>query len=49
MIAEAVVCVVKGESDVFSEDCLGFLSSVALTQDQQWYNTHSGEFYSHSL
>ncbi|CAI8052653.1 hypothetical protein GBAR_LOCUS28792, partial [Geodia barretti] len=31
----------EGESDLDSEDCLGFLSSVALAHDQKWYNTHS--------
>ena len=38
-------CMIIGESDLDSEDCLGFLSSVALAHDQKWYNTHSGRFH----
>ena len=38
-----------GESDLDSEDCLGFLSSVALAQDKKWYNTHSGRFHFHEV
>ena len=34
---------VEGE-DVESEDCLGFLSSVALAEEEKWHNTHSGGF-----
>ena len=38
-----------GESDLDSEDCLGFLSSVALAQDKKWHNTHSGRFHFHEV
>lgn len=37
-------CLSVGESDLDFEECLGFLSSVAMAEDEKWHKTHSGRF-----